>query len=69
MPTEIIKNTTNQEIKQFLLTNESYQLIINCQQRIYKETEVSPSIRKMINALINKTSIESLEQQLIEQLK
>lgn len=47
------------DVKQHFFNNEQFQLLKQCQQEIFETTEVSPSLRKIINELIN---IENLQQ-------
>ena len=41
---------TEESTRQFLLSDESYALLNNAKQKIKNETEVSPTLRKMIKA-------------------
>lgn len=45
--------------------NEKFQLLKQCQQEIFEETEVSPSLRKMINDLINNENLQQLKSKFI----
>jgi len=68
---EILNSVNNEEIevKQHFITDEKYQLLIHYQQLIRKATEVSPSIRKLINELINNENLDKLKTKLIDNFK
>ncbi|MCK4870689.1 MAG: hypothetical protein KAS93_06240 [Gammaproteobacteria bacterium] len=59
----------DEEKRKFLLTDESYQKLRDLQQRIYEATELSPSLRKLINALITDESLENLRSNLMKKLE
>ncbi len=46
-------------------TEEKFQLLKQCRQDILKATDVSPSIRKIINELINSDNLESIKSKFI----
>lgn len=46
--------------KQYLITDEKFQLIRQCQQIIFEATESSPSIRKLINELITEENLQKI---------
>lgn len=56
------------ETKQHFLSDEKFQLLIRCQQAIYEATEISPSLRKLVNELINPENIEKLQAKFIRNL-
>jgi hypothetical protein len=51
--------SNQEEPKQYFFYDEKFKLLKQCQQEIFESTEVSPSLRKIINELI---SIENLQQ-------
>lgn len=53
----------------FFLTDESFDLLRKAQQRIREVTELSPSLRKMINELVNPDTVNKLTERMIEALK
>ena len=59
---------TEESTRQFLLSDESYALLNNAKQKIKNETEVSPTLRKMINDLITSENVEKLTNELIRKL-
>jgi hypothetical protein len=65
---EMSTNDEDSTQKRFLLTDESYQLLRSAQQSINNETDVTPTLRKMVNCLITEESVESLAVKLIEKL-
>ena len=52
----------------FFLTDESFDLLRKAQQRISEVTELTPSLRKMINELVNPETVEKLIERMIETL-
>ena len=50
----------------YLLSEPSFQLLRQAQQRIREKTDITPSIRKMINILITPDSMEKMTQEMIE---
>ena len=53
------------EVKQHLITEEKFQLLRQCQQAIFTETESSPSIRKIINELITDENLQKIKSKFI----
>lgn len=54
--------------KRYLLTTESFEYLRKAQERIRELTEFTPSIRKLINRLINSRTIDELTQDFINEL-
>ncbi len=63
------QESNNEEIRKFLLSDESFTLLRSAQEKIKQETEVVPSMRKLINVLVNPESVKNLTQRFIEKLK
>jgi hypothetical protein len=59
------KENDSSEAKQLFFNNEQFQLLKQCQQEIFEATEVSPSLRKMINALVNTENLQQLKDKFI----
>lgn len=55
--------------KRHLLSDETYQLLINAQEVIFNNTDVKVALRKLLDKLITKESIEELTQQLVDKFK
>jgi len=62
-------NSDNEEIKKYLLSEESFNLLRSSQEKIKQEIDLIPSFRKLINMLINPESIEKLTQRFIDKFK
>lgn len=56
---------TNLEPKQHFINDEKFQLLKKYQQAIYNETEVSPTLRKIVNELINDENLEKIKSKFI----
>ena len=64
-PIENSKSDVIEEKRKYLLTDENFQRIKDVQREIFEKTEISPSLRKLVNSLITKEEIENLKQKLI----
>jgi predicted restriction endonuclease len=51
--------------KQHLISNEKFQLLKECQQKIFLTTEISPSMRKIINELITEENLQTIQSKFI----
>ena len=62
-------NKQDKEPHQHLINEENFYKLKQLQQRVFDATGVSPSMRKLINSIINDETIATLEHKLIEQFK
>ena len=53
----------------YLLSDEAFELIRSAQREIRNATELMPSLRKMVNKLVNPEAVKQLTQRFIEELK
>jgi len=53
------------EAKQHFFNDEKFQLLKQCQQEIFEATEVSPSLRKIINELISTENLQNFKSRFI----
>lgn len=53
------------ESKQYLINNDKFQLLKQCQKEIFSETESSPSIRKILNELITEENLNLIKSKFI----
>jgi hypothetical protein len=53
------------ETRKFLLTEETFENFKKVQHEILDKTEISPSIRKMVNMIITKEEIDKVKEELI----
>jgi hypothetical protein len=58
-------NPDPMEAKQHLITEENYQLLQKLQNEVLKATEVSPTIRKIINEIINEENLNKVKTKFI----
>lgn len=65
---ELSDDINDGEKKQFFLTEESFELLKEVQNRIAEKTELRPTMRKLINVLINKETTEQLILKMVTQL-
>ena len=63
------RNTTTNVKPRHLLSDDSFNLLRQAQQRITDATDLAPSFRKMINALITQETIEELTDNLMRELR
>lgn len=66
---ESISNKSSEETRKFLLTEDHFEKMKEVQREIFEKTEVSPSIRKIVNMLIAKESIDNLKDELIRKFE
>ncbi len=55
-------------VKQYLVKDEKFHLLKQCQQEVFLATEMLPSIRKIINEVINVENLEKVKEEIIESL-
>lgn len=65
---EMITKTPSTEVN-YLLHQEAFEQLKQAQQRIKEKADMIPSMRKMINALVNQDAVEKMTQQMIEQYR
>jgi hypothetical protein len=63
------KVTRPEEPKQHFISDEKFQQLKQCQQEIFTETDVSPSVRRIINELITVNNLEKIKKQFIAMIK
>ncbi|WP_028389292.1 hypothetical protein [Legionella fairfieldensis] len=65
-------NVTNDyeahEKKDFLLNQENFERLMQVQRDIEAETEMRPTFKKLINALVTDEALLTVKQRLIEQM-
>lgn len=54
--------------KRHLLSDETYQLLLNAQQAIFDQTDLKITLRKLLDKLISRQAIEQLTQDLVLKL-
>lgn len=64
-----INNGAMEDDKQFFITEENFQRLRQLQQEIFLVTEISPSIRKLVNLLLTEENLKELKMKLIEQYR
>tara|TARA_B100000749_G_C18110606_1_gene335724 strand:- start:258 stop:494 length:237 start_codon:yes stop_codon:yes gene_type:complete len=57
-----------EEKKDFLLSQEKFELLMSAQREIESVTEMRPTFKKLINAIVTEKAVENLKQEMIEQL-
>lgn len=67
--TETINDVSFNSATHHLLTDENFNLLCMAKKRIYERTGFSPSLKKLINAIINPESIDNTVTFIIETLK
>lgn len=56
------------EKRDFLLNQSNFERLMKVQRDIEAETEMRPTFKKLINALVTDEALHSLKKQLIEQM-
>ena len=63
------ENTEIEQTVRHFINSENYKTLREVQQRIYEMTEFTPSIRKLVNDLINEENLNKLESKTIQLFK
>lgn len=53
------------EAKQYFISDEKFDLLKQYQQSIFKSTEVSPALRKIVNELITIENLEKIKEKFL----
>jgi hypothetical protein len=69
LPDANFDDTSSSESKNHFISPENFALLKKYQQKIYESTQVTPSLRKILNSLINDESLEIFTEKLIASLK
>lgn len=62
--------TDNQSVnskERHLITDENFKKLNDIREEVYQTTEVSPTVRKLVNLIIEKAYLEVIRDQLIKQ--
>ena len=62
---EVIGENESAEIRKFLLAEETFEAFKKVQREILDKTDISPSIRKMVNMIITEEEINNVKDKLI----
>ena len=54
--------------KNFLLNQDNFELLMNVQREIEEKTEMRPTFKKLINALVTEESLNNIKIRMIEQM-
>jgi len=57
-----------EEKKDFLLSQEKFELLMSAQREIEAVTEMRPTFKKLINAIVTENAVANLKKEMIEQL-
>lgn len=63
------KEQETNDKKTTLLTDETFSILRSAQRRIQEETDFSPSLRLLINDVINNESVNQATDKLIDKIK
>jgi hypothetical protein len=58
-------NSEHAESKKYLINDDKFDLIKQCQQEVFTATESRPSIRKIINELITEENLQEIKSKFI----
>ncbi len=59
------KNNNNQEIKSNYIKQEQYEKIKQCQESIFEATQISLSVKRIINELITEDNLQNIKDKFI----
>ena len=57
-----------QDKKDYLLTQENFERLIQVQRTIEQTTEMRPTFKKLINGLVTEDTLKTLTERLIQQM-
>jgi hypothetical protein len=55
--------------KSHFIDDEKYEILKNIQQQVFEATEVNPTVRRLVNALITQENLYKVRDRMIESLK
>jgi len=64
---KMIKDSEMNEKRSFLLNQDKFELLMKVQREIEEETEMRPTFKKLINALVTEESLNFIKNKMIEQ--
>lgn len=64
----VTSDSETHEKKDFLLNQENFERLMQVQRDIEAETEMRPTFKKLINALVTDEALLTVKQRLIEQM-
>ena len=64
----VTNDSDTHEKKDFLLNQENFERLMKIQRDIEAETEMRPTFKKLINALVTDEALLTVKQRLIEQM-
>ena len=62
------KSEPQEEKKDFLLSQEKFELLMSAQREIEAVTEMRPTFKKLINTIVTENAVANLKKEMIEQL-
>tara|TARA_Y100000588_G_C13551420_1_gene626380 strand:- start:108 stop:344 length:237 start_codon:yes stop_codon:yes gene_type:complete len=62
------KSEPQEEKKDVLLSQEKFELLMSAQREIEAVTEMRPTFKKLINAIVTENAVANLKKEMIEQL-
>ena len=62
------QNKKETKTNRYLLTDESFERLRKAQQKVQEETELTPSLRKLINRLVTAEAVDKATKSLITEL-
>lgn len=62
-------DSNHQTTKRPFLENDKFEKLKDSQQRIFLATDLSPSIRKLLNLLVTDEAVNNIENEFIEKYK
>ncbi len=59
-------NSSNQQIKSNYIKEEQYEKIKQCQESIFEATQISLSVKRIINELITEDNLQKIKDKFIQ---
>ena len=61
-------NGTDKKTPRYILSDQSYELLRETQEKVFATTEITPSVRKLVNLMITPENLAKIADQLINSL-
>ena len=61
-------NGTDKKTPRYILSDQSYELLRETQEKVFAATEITPSVRKLVNLMITPENLAKIADQLINSL-
>lgn len=61
-----VDNLVSESRKEYLLNQDKFELLIKAQREIEEKTEMRPTFKKLVNALVTEESLKKVTNEILE---